>query len=290
MNESEIANYADGNTPYSIDDDIDKVICKLKLNYLNFVKWLSANYMKDNKDKLKLLVPNLGGDISIDIGGKDIVGRKVVKLLGIKIDSNLRFDDHVSSLCKKASQKLPAFARISTYMCSRKLIVLMKSFIISQFGYCPIIWMFHSKMLDHRINRIHERALRIADKDHSLTFEQLLELDNSVTIHIRNLQILATEMFKIVNGIAPENIHSILPINKRNLRSNNPFLTHNIKSVYNGMETVSFRGPKTWLLVPDNIRASKSLSEFKTKVKKWKFTSCACRICKPYIQNVGFIN
>ena len=152
--------------------------------------------------------------------------------------------------------------------------------------------MFHSKMLDHRIYRIHERALRVAYKDHSSTFEQLLELDNSVIIHIRNLQILATEMFKIVNGIAPENIRSLLPINKnkRNLRSNNPFLTHNIKSVYNGMETVSFRGPQTWLFVPDNIRASKSLSEFKTKLKKWKFTSCTCRICKPYIQNVGFIN
>ena len=71
--------------------------------------------MKDNKDKLQLLVPNLGGDIFIDIGGKDIVGRKVVKLLGIKIDINLRLDDHVSSLCKKASQKLHALARISTY-------------------------------------------------------------------------------------------------------------------------------------------------------------------------------
>ena len=59
----------------------------------------------------------------------------------------------------------------------------------------------------------------LAYKDHSSTFEQLLELDNSVTIHIRNLQILATEMFKIVNGIAPENICSLIPINKnkRNL-------------------------------------------------------------------------
>ena len=59
---------------------MQKVICKLKLDYLNFVKWLSADYMKDNKDKLQLLVPNLGGDISIDIGGKDIAGRKVIKL------------------------------------------------------------------------------------------------------------------------------------------------------------------------------------------------------------------
>ena len=87
--------------------------------------------MKDNKEKLQLLVPNVGDDISIDIGGKDIVGREVVKLLGIKFDSKLRFDEHVSSLCKKASQKLHALARISTYMCSSKLKILMKSFILS---------------------------------------------------------------------------------------------------------------------------------------------------------------
>ena len=100
--------------------------------------------MKDNKDKLQFLAPNLGEDISIDIGGKDIVKRKVVKLLGIKIDNNFRFEDHVSSLCKKTSQKLHELARTSTYMCSRKLEVLMKSFIISKFSYCPILWMFTS--------------------------------------------------------------------------------------------------------------------------------------------------
>ena len=92
--------------------------------------------MKYNKDKLHFLAPTLGGDISIGIGGKEIVGREVVKLLAIKIGNNLRFEDHVSSLCKKASQKLHALARISTYMCSRKLKLLMKSFIVSQFGYC----------------------------------------------------------------------------------------------------------------------------------------------------------
>ena len=128
---------------------------------------MSANYLKDNIEKLQFLAPNLGEDISIDIGGKDMVGRKVIKLLGNKTESNLRFEDRVSSLFKKASQKLHTLARISTYMCSRKLKVLMKSFIISQFGYCPILWMFHRITSDHRINRIHERALRIAYKDHS---------------------------------------------------------------------------------------------------------------------------
>ena len=80
--------------------------------------------------------------------------------------------------------------------------VIMKSFITSQFGYCPLIWMFHSRALHNKINSIHERAPRITDS--KSTFEELLNKDNSVFIHHRNLQVLAIKMFKIKNNMAPE--------------------------------------------------------------------------------------
>ena len=64
--------------------------------------------------------------------------------------------------------------------------------------------MFHSRTMEHRINRIHERALRLVyDQSHELTFDQLLVKDNSVSIHQKNLQVLATEIFKAKNRIAP---------------------------------------------------------------------------------------
>ena len=107
--------------------------------------------MKDNNKKLDLLVPNEGDDISITIGRNDIEGSKVVKLLGVKIDNKLRFDDHAPSLCKSEA----------TCMCRSKLKILMKSFILSQFGYCPIVWMFHSRTLNHRINRIHGEGIEV---------------------------------------------------------------------------------------------------------------------------------
>ena len=80
----------------------------------------------------------------------------------------------------------------------------MKAFVTSQFNYCPLIWMFHSRELSNRINRIHERALRLVYQDNSLSFAELLEKDNSVTIHQRNLLVPATEIFKLKNGLAPE--------------------------------------------------------------------------------------
>ena len=130
-------------------------------------------------------------------------------LLGITIDSNLFIEEHVNNLCKKASQKLNASARIPCYMDIQKPRTTMKSFTTSQFGYCPLVWMFHSRSLNNRINSIHERALRITYGDKTSIFQQLLEKDNSVSIHHRNLQTLATEMFKISNNLSLDFVKEI---------------------------------------------------------------------------------
>ena len=85
----------------------------------------------------------------------------------------------------------------------------MKAFINSQFGYCPLVWMNHSRKLNNRINRIHERALRVAYDDNLSSFRDLLIKNKSVTIHVKNLQVLVTEMFKTKLGISPTIINDI---------------------------------------------------------------------------------
>ena len=116
-------------------------------------------------------------------------------LLDITIDCKLTFENHINNICKRGSQKLNALARVAPYMNIQKRRIIMKSFVTSQFGYCPLIWMFHSRRLNNKINSIHERALRITYQDHISTFQELLNKDNSISIHHRNLQVLATEMF-----------------------------------------------------------------------------------------------
>ena len=85
-------------------------------------------------------------------------------------------------IVKKATQKLQALARISHYLDLNKRRNLIKTFITSRFSYCPLIWMFHSCNLNNKINRIHERALRLV-YENNLSFSELLDLDNSVTVH-----------------------------------------------------------------------------------------------------------
>ena len=85
----------------------------------------------------------------------------------------------------------------------------LNAFITSQFSYAPDVWVFHSRKLNNHINRIHERALRIAYQDHSLTFNELLAKDSSFKIHDRNLQKLLTEIFKIKMKLAPEIMNEV---------------------------------------------------------------------------------
>ena len=110
--------------------------------------------------------------------------------------------------------------RVSKYMTLNKRRILMKSFIISQFNYCLLIWMMHNRALNNKVNHIHDRALRIAY--YSSSFEDLVNKDKSVTIHQRNLQQLAIEIFKVKIGIAPKIVNEVFTFvvnNTYNLRS-----------------------------------------------------------------------
>ena len=123
------------------------------------------------------------------------------KLFGIEIGRNLNFDDHVISLCKKAKRKLAVLVRLSKFTSFKQKRILMKTFVESQFGYCPLIWMFHSRKVKSKINHLQERSLRIVYNDYITSFEDLLKKDNSFKIYHKNIQSIAIELFKVENGI-----------------------------------------------------------------------------------------
>ena len=169
--------------------------------------------------------------------------------------------------------------------------LIMKAFITSQFGYCPLIWMFHSRAINNKINSIHWRALRITYNDRTLTFEELLNKDNSVSIHHRNLQVLVAELYKVKSNMAPEILNEIFQnrTSSYNLRTNPSFALRPAHSVYHETESFSFLGPKRWELVPKDAKQSESLEIFKKKIKHWVPSRCTCRLCRNYLQNIGFV-
>ena len=229
---------------------MDSVIVQLEKDSKVLLEWVSNNVLKANPDKFHLLSSNPNPNISVKVDQYEISNSNCEKLLGIIIDNKLTFNNHVAGLCKKASQKLLALGRVSKYMNMNKRRTIMKAFIIAQFGYCPLVWMFHSRTLNNHINKIHERALRIVYNDEQSSFNGLLIKDGA--IHQRNIQALAIEMFKVINGMSPEIMNKVFPLKEAlNYCSRFPFKSRNVRTVAYGTETLNFMGPKIWSLVPN---------------------------------------
>ena len=121
----------------------------------------------------------------------------------------------LKEVCQRANRKLNALARLTPYMELRKRGILMNASVNSQFNYCPVIWMCHSRALNNKINRLHERFLRMIYNDKASTFKELLEKDNSVSIHYRNIHTVAIELYKVANGMCPEIMNEIFQLTEK---------------------------------------------------------------------------
>ena len=168
----------------------------------------------------------------IDIGGNKIWESAEETLLGINVDRNFDFDNHVNRIFRRASKKLTGLPRLSNILPFYQMKILISSFFNSQFSYCPLIWMFCS-MSNNKINKLQERSLRILYKDDCSNFEALLKKNSSVTIHIRNIQLLAIEMYKLKNNFSLDFILCLFPRKdySYNMRNCQDFIKPNPKTV-----------------------------------------------------------
>ena len=167
-------------------------------------KWLYENHMVLNRGKCHYLaLGNRSNSGTTNLNRTKLASNSYEKLLCILIDRDLSFDKHIKSLCRKSGQKLNALAQISDYLTHDQKRLLLNSVIKSQFSYCLLIWMFCSRSLNNLINRIHECALRLIHNDHVSTFQDILEITKEKTIHQNNLECLAKEIYKFLNGLSP---------------------------------------------------------------------------------------
>ena len=213
-----------------------------------------------------------------------------VKLLGKAIDNSLKFDTHINNICTKANQKLSFLSRMMNILNFEERRRIFKSFFESQFKYCPLIWMFCSRKANNKINKLHKRALRIIYQDDISNFEQLLEKDNSFSIHHQNIQTLAIEMYKIYYGLS-ENSFYIFENSRSsyNWRSQHDLDVPSVNTESYGKNSLKYFSPIIWNSVPARLRNIETLTEFKKEIHKWKRGKCPCRLCKNYIGNAGFL-
>ena len=138
--------------------------------------------------------------------------KRAQKLLGVTIDKNLKFKEHLLKQRKKEGKKLSVLGRVCHILNLERRRSLMKAFIESQFGYCPLVWMFCGRQENNRINHLHERALRIVYNDYKSTFENLLELDNSESIHHKTFRLLSIELYKVKHNLSNQVMSELFDI------------------------------------------------------------------------------
>ena len=281
----EICNYADDNSLTVADMNINTIIHKLQLDTQILNSWFKNNGMLLNGDKCKFMIiessRSTRNDVAkIKIADKNVEESKKGKLLGITFDNNLTMDEHIKCICKQASNKLYALARISHYLNEHKRKILMKSFVISQFNYCPIIWMYCQRKSNNLINRIHERALRIAYNDYLSDFKVLLEKDNSVTIHQRNIQALTLEVYKTLNDLNPGFMKEIFYLKQHDYPTRNQQIVYpNPHTVSYGLETFGYKASQIWSKIPYEIQQGNE-TNFKKEIIKYCENICKCNLCK----------
>ena len=142
--------------------DLQNLISRLENDSVLAIEWFECNYMKLNHDKYDLLI--LGPEyesVWAYIGSCKIWESKDQKLFRVNIDRNLKFNHYILKQCKKAGIKLSALTKICKFMSLRRRRVLIKSFIESQYTYCPLVWMCY----DNRTNHLHKRAPRTVYND-----------------------------------------------------------------------------------------------------------------------------
>ena len=161
--------------------------------------------MQTNPNKFQAIISHRSKNESrnLNISNMSIVPEHSVKLLGVTIDQRLTFNEHIDTICMKASRQLNVLKRFSFILTITGKLAIYQAFILSHFNYCPVVWMFCSKEKVALMERIQFRALRFVYNDQTSTLTHLLNKAGRSTLHIARLKCLAIQVYKCLNVLCP---------------------------------------------------------------------------------------
>ena len=240
-----LCNFADDNTMFKscgslgISKDLVEEQCTL------ITDWFKFNSMKMNPEKCHVIIignEDVPKHFTLNIDNTEKVAEDKLCLLEITIDRKLNFSSHIENLCREASKKLNTLSGIAHHLNGEQVNNIVNVFFYSHFNYCPLIWMFSSKPSNSKLEKIHERSLRIISHNYKSDYNSLLEQSNECTFRVRNLQSLMTEIYKTIADLNPTFIKEFFirqdtPYRlKRNLRLKIP----SVRTLSYGTESISF--------------------------------------------------
>jgi len=282
---SDLGNFADDNTISDSAKTIPDLIKSLEHESNNAIEWFNMNLMIVNPDKFQAIILNRNsrdqGTYTLKFDNNEIQTSPEVTLLGIEIDNKLNFIKHIHQLVKKAGGQLNFLIRNKKFLNYNAKKIVIESFILANFNYCPLVWHFCSSESMKKLERIQERAFRFLLDDYDSDCNQLLAKLNKPTLEIRRLRLLATEIFKTINNLNAPYMKEVFKLNTRREEtgSDRLLVPSQISKKY-GSYTLRSLGPKIWNKLPSNIKNSENLLTFKSLINTWSGPICRCSSCK----------
>ena len=284
--------YADDHQMYVKGWEHETVRRRMKTQGQQALPWYSNNFLLANPDKFQSLNINPRkldkdkSDKTLSINDLDIANTELIKLLGVHIDENLNFTEHISKLCTKASKKVGVLSRLRNLIPCKAKLLLYKSFILPYLTYCHLIWHFCKSSDKRKLERIQERALRVIYKSHSATYEELLRRADIPSLYNRRLQDITALMYKVKHGLVPYCVSELFvrKVSTHSLR-NSDFVLPRFETICYGKHSVRYLGPFLWSKLTDNQRDSPSLHVFINKIRKLNLAdlltnnSNCCNLC-----------
>ena len=195
-----ILNYADDNCLSYAGNNVELIEKTFTSDIDTLRKWFKENSLEANPVKFQSMLissrdkTDLKLDVSVD--GTILETTESIKILGVTVDRKLNFNDHVSQMCTKAEGQLHVLQRLKGCLDYNSHMAIYKTFIMSNFNYCPVIWMFTSKASISKLETLQKRALRFVLNDYESTYQNLLHNCNVPGIKILLLRNLAIEVYK----------------------------------------------------------------------------------------------
>ena len=280
--QSDLHNFADDNTVSAVAETISELVKSLEDKANVAIEWFHVNEMIVNPGKFKSILlsksrENLSG-YQIKLRGHEIETKKnllSINVLGVTIDSKLSFEKHISQLCQQASSQLYTLERLGFCMDREIRQVMVQSFILAHFNYCPLVWYFTSARQVNKIEKVQERAFRLISSDYFSDYESLLEKLKFVCVQIRRIRSLCVETVKSLNDLNAPCMKELFIRNEStyNLRSYNDLSVPRVNQNTFGLRSIRYEGSLMWNHLPNNIKNACNIEMFEKAYQKLEWSA-----------------
>ena len=252
-------NYADDNTLAFFHSDMDILRTKLEEGSNIALDWFDENHMKANISKFQSIILRPKGSISnvlFCISEHILKPIPCVKLLGVKIDDCLSFDDHISSICLRVSYQINGLRRIMKYMTIENRISIYNAFLAANFTYCNTVWHFCSNRGMYMLEKVHKKALRVVLNDYISSYRDLLDKVSKPTLYVARIKAIAIEAYKCYVNENPPYIYQCHVW--FGWQAEQP----KVNNTYFGLNTFIYQAAKIWNSLPSHLKEASSLFDF----------------------------